>query len=105
MSMFKEMLVADLDNVFFNQDEFAEEVVISGRTMIVIKDNELLKVYKLKHGEKLMNSELLFHVKKSYFKSIPETNKLMEFNHKKYRVLLAEDNDGVLTITLGRYQG
>ncbi len=105
ISTFKDFLADDIDNVFLNESEFGENVMINDKPMVVVMDEEALKKQNMKNAEKLAQGELLFYVKRSYFNHIPQADKLMKFNDKKYRILSVIEQLGVLSITLARYQG
>lgn len=102
---FKDFYKKDVQQIFFNSDELAETVVINGKSMSVVIDDDELERQKLKFGEKLDHAELLFHVSLLEFGNVPKPDVLLDFGKKRYRVLNTTKNAAVLTIALGRYSG
>lgn len=108
---FKEQLSKDIDNVFFNANEFGEEVTINDEKMLVVMDDEELQLNNLSkvdnqaRGNSLSRGVILFHVNRSYFNHIPQADKLMKFNNETYRIEDVKENEKVLTIMLGKYSG
>lgn len=100
---FKDFVKQDVENIFVNQNEFAEIHNVGGVDMPVVIDNDLLQEKKLKNGgEGLSRCEVLFHAPASNFKSKPSVNKVMRFDNKIYNVFEVTENDGLYTITLER---
>lgn len=105
MSNFKDFLANDLQNTFFNKNEFAEEVNVDGRTITVIMDPELLTEKQLKSGgEGLEKAELLFYASKSEFEYKPEISDRMDIDDRIYYVLTVSDEKDMYVITLERFQ-
>jgi hypothetical protein len=101
----KDCIASDIDNLFFNQIEFAENVNIDGKQVDVVIDSDLLKDYSLKNGgEGLAKGELLFHAKKSDFEKKPFIDDIMRFNNVRYRIFDIQESFGVYSITLAGYQ-
>ena len=72
MSLFKEMVDADIGQTFFNEDEFAEKRIINRHEMKIVPDEHALEKYNLKaEGEGLAEGELLFYVSVSAFEKKP----------------------------------
>ena len=101
---FKDFFNQDVERVYFNPDELAETVLINGKPMDVVVDDNELERRKLIHGEKLTKAELLFHVSKSVFGNVPKPDVLLDFNKKRYRILDVNNTaNRILTITLERF--
>lgn len=100
---FKDTVAADIDNVFLNVDEFAEDVNIDGNSVKIVMDSDLLKELKLSNnGEGLASSELLFHVKKDNLGFVPFVGQDITFNGKLYYIKsIPADDEGLYTITIG----
>lgn len=110
MSAFKDYLSYDLDNVFFNIDEFAEPHNVNGQSMDIIIDDDELKERQqnrnkfLEDPQGVYNADVLFYVKKSDFGEKPEVMENLWLDNELYQVVDAVENNGVLEITLmGRY--
>ncbi len=102
---FKDFYRQDVERVFFNPDELAEIVVINGKEMSVVIDNEELERQKLLKGERLTKAELLFYVPKIAFGNIPKPDLLLDFNHKRYRILDVDNKADILIFILVRHSG
>ncbi|MBP1924597.1 hypothetical protein J2Z76_000450 [Sedimentibacter acidaminivorans] len=99
---FKDVIAADIDNVFFNSNEFAEEITIDGTKTNIVMDSDLLKELQLSNGgEGLANSELLFHVKKNDLKFSPFVGHDILFNEKLYYINNIQYDEGLYTIAIG----
>lgn len=104
---FKDFLKEDIDNVFVNQKEFAETVIINGEEMEIVRDNDFVHPpdTKMKMGnvsKQLAIYDVVFHIKSSYFEYIPQADMLMEFEEEEYRIKRVDDYMGMLTICLSR---
>jgi hypothetical protein len=92
---------ADLENVFFNTDEFAETLLINDRSVTVIRDPERLNRAQ---KEGLEAAELLFAISKKDLKRRPVNGEKMTVGERDFRVLNISNEDGMYVITLERYQ-
>lgn len=97
---FKDFLRQDINNVFSNQDEFAETVIINGEEMVIVRDNDAVNPSDT--SKQIATYDVLFHVASSYFEHIPQSEMLMEFDGEEYRIKSVNDNLGMLTIGLSR---
>ena len=100
---FKDTVLNDIDNVFFNMDEFAENANIDGNSVAIVMDTDMLNELKLKNnGEGLANSELLFHVKKEDLNFEPFVGQDITFNGKLYYIKsIPAADDWLYTIAIG----
>lgn len=105
MPNLKDYIATDIHNVFFNVNEFAEEVMIDKLPMLVVEDDDQLQRYNLKSAaEGLALGKVLFYAKKADFEEAPFIDKSMVYDGKHYKVLEMKDNFGVCTIILGGYR-
>lgn len=106
---FKDFLKTDV-NTFINPNEFGEPVLINGLpALVVIDDDELekrnLSMSKNTDIDRLSKSDLLFYIASDFFEHVPQPNKQLDFNNKKYRIDTVSNEMGILTIVLSRYTG
>lgn len=102
MSSFKEVIQEDLNNTFFDIDEFAEIHNIDGKDISIIIDHELLKERQAKYAEGTYLGDVLFHVKKSDFGEAPGINQPIKFDgDSTMRVTDFQEDMGIYIITLG----
>lgn len=101
MRKLRDFFYADLENVFFNEDEFAETFLINGKPAKVVRDpSQLLKVKQ----DGLENAELVFSVTKIELGFRPKIGEVMEIGKVKFRVMAVSNEDETYVITLGRNQ-
>ena len=102
----KEVIKEDLEEVFFNLEEFAEFHEINGKQMLVILDeNELTErnaTQKVgRHYDGVYTSSLLLYVKAEDYGIRPKVGSVVRIDGKTYSVTEAVDESGVYSITLG----
>lgn len=100
MSIFHDSLKRDLNNTFFNSNEFAVDEIIYGKSMKIVYDDDLLKKYNSKLGEGLSKGEVLFHVAVENFDERPFIQDIIRLKNKIYRISDISENNGMYTITL-----
>lgn len=102
----KEIMKEDLDDVFFDLDEFAEIHDVNGKEMSVMIDgNELGERKKSdragKHYDGLYTSMILMYVKAEEYGARPKVGSLIHLDGKAYKVIEAVEEGGVYSITMG----
>jgi hypothetical protein len=104
MPTFKELSQRDIDNVFFNTTEFADEYTIDGKKMpAMIDDCEQLERSNSSaesHTDGVFLRTTLLYVKAADFGELPAIGRILILNGKKYTVIDTADEYGVYTITL-----
>lgn len=101
---FKDILNDDVNNIFFNIDEFSERHNIDGSDMPIMIDEDELQEYKIRREgdyEGLYKATLLFYVRKSDIGSKPAINSLIDFDDKIYKVLSSSEDGEVIKVILG----
>lgn len=102
---FKELVSADISNVFLNILEFAEVRLVNGKKMsVVVDDNELLERDKATLlGGRLdgtYRSRRLIYVSKAEFGPRPAQSSILTLGTKDYRVKSCTEEAGILAIEL-----
>lgn len=101
---FKDLLMRDVDEVFMNPEEFADNThTIDGKTMTVMFDEmeNIEREKKMKsHMDGVYARQILIYVKASEFGSLPAFGHLLRLDNRQYKVVDAVDEGGVYTITL-----
>lgn len=92
---------ADLENVFFNTDEFAETLIINDKEVVVVRDPERLLRAKRDGFE---TAELLFSISKKELRKRPINGEEMVIGRRKFRILNISNEDEMYVITLERNQ-
>jgi hypothetical protein len=97
---FKAQTALDLDQVFFNLEEFADLHRLDRREMPVLVDSDQLADRKAKHGEGTFTDDLLIFVKARDYGPRPKIKALVDLDGVRYRVAAFQENIGVYEITL-----
>lgn len=107
MSAFLDGVMADIDNVFLNQDEFAEVHNINGKDIVCV-----MSVYKTQsksakassNFDGLHGNQATINLKKSDLSTVPAQGQNIHVDGKLYKVTACRDNMGMLTIMIGGYR-
>jgi hypothetical protein len=101
---FKDLVAADISNVFLNRQEFADKHTIDGVEMtVVVDENELLERDKAKmgtHTDGLYKARRLIYVSRQEFGPRPAVGKQLNFDGRPFRVEDCTEEAGMLAITL-----
>ena len=102
MSDFKDMIESDIDEVFFNPNEFGEEHSLDGKRMVLIIDENAL-IQRRSGGELgLECSSLVVYAKRSDLpRTLSEGTKL-NLDGRIYLVDEYSEDAGVVTLMLGQ---
>jgi hypothetical protein len=107
-SEFKSMLEKDVNNTFFNPDEFTEYHTIDGRKMrVLIDDLELAKrdPSGAKDTDALYKSDILILVPAEEYGARPKVGRLLLLDNKlNYSIEKVVEENGVYLLTLGAYR-
>lgn len=97
---FKDMAMDDLNKVFFNNTEFAEECSW-GKTKIVavVDDDSLIRKYSAEFSSLSQGSHLIY-VAENQFTKAPFINEVVVFNHNTYTIDEVKRELGMLVIFL-----
>ncbi|WP_044480443.1 hypothetical protein [Paenibacillus antibioticophila] len=102
---FKDQLAQDIETVFFNYNEFADEAIIDGKKQIVIIDDEQLKKRAEKEYIGISAGLLLYFIPKSALDKEPAIGDVQKFNNKLYYVEDVKEVDNVYEIVLNTNRG
>ena len=101
---FREQLKADIEGVFLNVGEFAEEHVINGKPMKVLIDNseliERAKISGLSATDGTYTASILIFVASAEYGSKPAIGSLMSLDKREFKVINCTDECGVYSIEL-----
>ena len=103
MSSFKDLLQQDIDNVFLNDDEFAEKHKINGKLAnIIIDDDELMEISSAKNEsfQELYKNKKLIKLSESVLGGVPAIGSVIVLDAKRYTVASAMRESGMLTLIL-----
>lgn len=100
----KDILRDDLENVFFDLDEFSEIHTVNGVQMnIIIDGNELGERISTsgKHFDGAYSNTILIYVKAEEYGARPKVGSRIVLDDSNYKVTDVVDEDGVYSITMG----
>lgn len=100
----KDILRDDLEDVFFELDEFSEIHTVNGVQMnIIIDGNELgeRKSTGGKHFDGAYSNTILIYVKAEEYGARPKVGSRIVLDDSNYKVTDVVDEDGVYSITMG----
>jgi hypothetical protein len=99
---FKDAVAADTDNVFFNTSEFAEEVIIDGKPVPVIVDNDALNGKSDVYAMGLAEGEQLIFIRAKDMHRLPLPNDQLTKDGEQWYVRHAVSDMGVFALRIGR---
>jgi hypothetical protein len=100
---FKQIVQRDIEEIFFNQEEFSDTHTIDGIEMVAMIDDmeNIEREKKMKSNmDGIYARQILLYVKASEFGGIPAHGRILTLDSRKYTVVDAVDEGGVYTITL-----
>lgn len=100
---FKDIIKADVHNVFLNLEEFADTHTVNGTDMpVLIDNNEQIEREKRNNQnmDGIFTNQRLIYVAASDFGSLPKQGSILTLDKRTFRVVDAIDEDGVYSITL-----
>ncbi|MEG1428071.1 MAG: hypothetical protein RSC76_10315 [Oscillospiraceae bacterium] len=106
MINFKELLHEEIKSVFLNTNEFGEEHMIDGKSMIIIVDD----MEVIERGKRQIDSnridgvykkQILIYVTRNEFGALPAIGRQLKMDRGLYRVMDASEEGGIFSITLG----
>lgn len=106
MSGFKDMVAADIDNVFLNEDEFAETHTLEGNTCVCVITNDRTKrvTRSARNFSGLHGDFLCVVVKTSSLQREPKQGENFRVDSKLYKMASCTEDMGVYTIQLAAYR-
>ena len=103
MPGFKDIIRADIDNVFMNPDEFATLHTVNGKKMVVTIDNNEL-IERAKKAKSNMDGiyvkSTLIYVKAKDFGQLPAVGSALNLDGKIFKATDATNEDGLYSIHL-----
>ena len=101
---FKDAVAADIDNVFFETKEFAENVIIDGKSVPIILDDDALQGMSDIYAIGLAEGEQFIFIKEKDMNRLPRPGEQLSKDGKEWYVRHAVSNMGVFGIRIGREQ-
>lgn len=107
MSVFKDLIRHDANNLFLNLEEFGDIHTVDGRRMtIMIDDSEQDERNKAvltdTSLEAIYDSTRLIYVRSEEYGRLPSPGKLLNLDGNPYRITKATDEYGIYSITIER---
>ena len=101
---FKDAVAADVDNVFFETSEFAENVIFDGKSVPIILDNDALQGMSELYAKGLAEGEQFIFVKEKDMFRLPQEGEQLKKDGKNWYIRHAVSEMGVFGIRIGRTQ-
>lgn len=98
---FKEVVAQDMQDVFFNTDEFATEHELEGQIVPLILDEDEIQARKIKAAEGTYFGEILFYIDKKYLSERPVEGQRVSFDSEYYFVVSCKDDGHMYEIAIG----
>jgi hypothetical protein len=102
---FKDVIAEDVDKVFFNTNEFAENAMIDGKSVPIILDDDALQGKSDVYAMGLADGERLIFIKEKDLRRLPQPGEQMTIGDKQWYVRHAVSNAGVFELRIGRDRG
>lgn len=102
---FKDTMLEDINSVFFNDAEFAENHIIDGEVVNCIIDNDRLIERSKKEFDGIYVGELLLFVKTSEIKKELTQGMPLIVDKKQMYIFSVREDDGLYEIILSRNAG
>ena len=101
---FRDYAAEDVDKVFFQTDEFAENVLFDGREIPVILDNDLLQGMSELYAKGLSEGEQFIFVKEKDMHRLPNNGEQLTKDGIEWYIRHAVSEMGVYGLRIGRTQ-
>ena len=102
---FKTQIKNDLENIFFNMNEFAETHKIDNKSINIIIDNDKLIERSKKEYDGISVGEILFYVKKEELGYRPEQSRPIVFDGRQMYVFDCREDNELYEIILQQNRG
>jgi hypothetical protein len=99
---FKDAAAADIDNVFFDTKEFAENAMIDGRSVPIILDDDALQGKSDVYAMGLAEGERMVFIKEKDLHRLPQPGEQITVGDKQWYVRHSLSNLGVFELRIGR---
>lgn len=100
---FKDIIKADIHNVFLNMEEFADTHMVNGTEMAVLIDNneQIEREKRINQNmDGIFTNQRLIYVAAADFGPLPKQGSILTLDKRTFRVADAIDEDGIYSITL-----
>ncbi len=107
MSDFKDMVEADIRDVFINAEEFAETHVLNDVELMAVLTVDRTKrksEFKVGNYDGLHGDFATLYFKKSEYPRVPKHNENITLDGKRYKVENCNEEMGVLCLVLAAYR-
>jgi len=98
----KEAIAEDIDNIFFDEGEFAEEAIVDGRPVPLILDNDELNGKTETYAMGLAEGEQLIFIKEKDLHRLPKPGDQITINDEQWYIRHSLSNAGVFELRIGR---
>ena len=97
---FKDELAADLDEVFFNAEEFASEHSVEGKTILCIVESDSRQPSDKGGAYALSEADFVLHAKTADMPPRKEAGELLNLDGKELTIGKWDEQDGMTIVEL-----
>lgn len=97
---FKDELAADLDEVFFNAEEFASEHSVEGKTILCIVESDSRQPSDKGGAYALSEADFVLHAKTADMPPRKESGELLNLDGKELTIGKWDEQDGMTIVEL-----
>lgn len=103
MSNFKDIMINDMKNIIFNNDEFSTEHVINSKKVKCVIDNDMLEEIKNKNVNGIIQGNILIYISNEEMEKteiVPKTDMILDFDGKDYFIESVGIDSNLYTLIL-----
>jgi hypothetical protein len=99
---FRDAVAADIDNIFFQTGEFAETVIIDGKSVPIILDDDAIQGMTELYAQGLAKGEQFIFIKEKDMHRLPQEGEELTKDGKEWYIKHAVSEMGVFGLRIGR---
>lgn len=107
MSSFKDMVREDIKEVFLDLEMFGETHVVAGKEMTIVFDDaeKLRRNEQYQDNKAIYSKRIFFYAAAEDFGKLPELGRTIDIDGRNYKVLQAEQEDGMYAVMAEAFRG
>ncbi len=107
MSAFKDMVREDIKEAFFDLEVFGETHTVEGKKITIIFDDaeKLRRNEQYQDNKAIYSKRIFFYAAEEDFGRLPSLGRTINVDGRGYKILQAEQEDGVYAIMAEEFRG
>jgi len=100
MGEFKDMVREDIKEIFLDLEMFGEEHTVAGKKMAIILDDgeKRSRNEQYQDNKAIYSKRILFYAASEDLGRLPEPGRVIDVDGRDYKVLQAEQEDGIYSV-------